>query len=176
MIITGCLMLLASFLPMVKVHFGKLVDMAAQYLGDLIPLPDILDKIQFNIYSLVGFVEQDPLELGIPDYVKVLLIVAIVFMLASIGVTVFAGISGNRALKVTSAVMCILCLITCIVYMVVMGVVVSRINQEIAASLGEYGSLLGGTLKIKSIHGLGLYLFMIAAGLQSVLAMRAASK
>ena len=174
MIITGCLMLIASFLPMVKVHFGKLVDLAATYLGDL--LPEIIDKLQFNIYGLVGFVKEDPLGLGIPDYVKVILIVAIVFMLLTIAVTIIAGATGNKALKVVSAVMCLFCLIACVAYMIVMGNVVDRINEEIAASLGEYGSLIGGTLKIKGIHGLGMYLFMVSAALQSVLALRAAVK
>lgn len=173
MVVTGVVMLIASFLPMISINLGKLGELAQEYLGDL--MPEYLNKLKINIYKIVGLID-DYSYLGIPGWVKAVAILAVVFLLATVGVSIAAGVLRKKSLMIASGVMCGICFLVCVAYMIYMAVMIGRLNKEIMAEMGEFGAVLGNTVKIRSINGFGLYLFLIGSGLQTYFSISGANK
>lgn len=173
MSITGVMMLIATFLPMIKVDLGKIGELARDYLGDYMPY---VDSFKFNVYKVASFTTDDYFGFGIPGWAKALVVFAMIFMIATIIVSVAAGVFRKKSLMLASGVMCCVCAAVCIAIMIYEAYMIGQLNKEIAEYFGEFSAVLGKSAKIGNVNGFGIYLFLICSGLQAYFAFSGARK
>ena len=173
MIVAGAVMLIASFLPMIHIKIGKLGELAREYYGDF--FGSYFSELKCNIYKFAGFVDEYSV-FGIPKWVKVMTILAVIFMIATIAVSIAAGVLKNRNLLTLSGIMCGICFLGCVAYMIYAVVILNRFNNAVVEDLGIFGAAVADEIRIRSINGSGLYLFLVGSGLQTYFSISGANK
>lgn len=167
MIITSVLMFISTLMPFVNFDRGFLGNIASGALGEYLP------NLKYNLYQLNAFFK---------DYVyeyRYISLIIMIFVIITMIVALASGILNNKSMLIAAGVLSAVCIVLGIVYMYYSSKVVNTFNSELndgLYSLGELGEIFGGAVKIKSINGAGLYLFMIAAIAQTFFSFYGASK
>lgn len=157
-ILTAVLMFFSTLRPFVNIDRGWLGNLASSAFGEYLP------NFNYNLYQLSGVV-----NVYMSEY-RYISILVISFVVITMVVALTSGILNRKGILIIAGVMSALCVLMCIAFLIYSAQLVDMFNSEVSGYseyLGEFGDIVDGAVKVKSINGMGIYLFLVASFAQT---------